>query len=308
MIFVFIYIPWRRGFSKMANIVRGAFILFSAFGILLSNGFAQERPYFVTYDHHMEEPENLEVATNPVIVRSSGIHSFIGNWTELEYGAKGWWTTEFYMDSQHTRNEGSLFTGFRFENRFRLLMREHRINPVLYIEYEHLNGADKTLKEVVGFDGKEGQSDPTREARLEREREFETKLILSSQFKGWNVSENLIGVKNIHEGVWEFGYAFGVSRPLALAASPDPCTLCRENFSSGVEIYGGLGEWRQVTLKGTSQYIAPVLAWNLPSGTTLRVSPGFGLTEQSHGTLIRFGVSHEISGFGHQVRKLFRGN
>ena len=153
----------------MANIVRGVFILFFAFGILLSKGFAQERPYFVTYDHHMEEPENLEVATNPVIVRSSGIHSFIGNWTELEYGAKGWWTTEFYMDGQHTRNEGSLFTGFRFENRFRLLMREHRINPVLYIEYEHLNGADKTLKEVVGFDGKEGQSDPTREARLERE-------------------------------------------------------------------------------------------------------------------------------------------
>ena len=60
----------------------------------------------------MEEPDNLEVATNPVLVRSSGIHSFIGNWTELEYGAKGWWTTEFYMDSQHTRNEGSLFTGF----------------------------------------------------------------------------------------------------------------------------------------------------------------------------------------------------
>src|SRR5206468_9159383 len=100
MIFVFIYIPWRRGFQQMANIVRGAFILFFAFGILLSKGFAQERPYFVTYDHHMEEPENLEVATNPVIVRSSGIHSFIGNWTELEYGAKGWWTTEFYVDGQ----------------------------------------------------------------------------------------------------------------------------------------------------------------------------------------------------------------
>ena len=72
-------------------------------------------------------------------------------------------------------------------------------------------------------------------------------------------------------------------------------------------MYGGLGEWGDVTLKGTSQYIAPVLAWNLPSGTTLRFSPGFGLTGESHSTLFRFGVSHEVSGFGRQVKKLFRG-
>ncbi|HYR44697.1 MAG TPA: hypothetical protein VER98_16820, partial [Terriglobia bacterium] len=76
----------------------------------------------------------------------------------------------------------------------------------------------------------------------------------------------------------------------------------------GLELYGGLGEWGNVTFKGTSQYIAPVLAWNLPNRTTLRVSPGFGLTGQSHGTLIRFGVSREFSGFGQKVRKLFRGN
>jgi hypothetical protein len=149
----------------------------------------------------------------------------------------------------------------------------------------------------------------TREQRIpERERELETKLILSSQVKGWNISENLIGVKNLHGGVWEFGYAFGVSRPLALAASSNVCTLCRENFSLGAEMYGGLGEWGDVTMRGTSQYVAAVLAWNLPSGTSLRLSPGFGLTEQSHGVLLRFGVSHEISGFGRQLGKLFRGN
>lgn len=292
----------------MQSVLRAIFIVIFALTLFASTGLAQERPYFVTYDHHMEEPGSLEIATNPVIGRSPGINSFVGNWTEFEYGAKAWWTSEFYLDSQKTRHDSSLFTGFRFENRFRLLMKEHRINPVLYVEYEHLNGADKTLKEVVGFDGKKSQSEPNSETRLERERELETKLILSSQIKGWNVSENFIGVKNLHEGVWEFGYAFGASRPLALAASADACTLCRENFSAGVELYGGLGKWGQVTLKGTSHYVAPVLAWNLPNGTTLRVSPGFGLTDQSHSTLIRFGVSHEISGFGQQVRKLFRGN
>src|SRR5437867_2684689 len=277
-----------------------------ALGILAAPGLAQERPYFVTYDHHMEEPGNLEVATNPVIGQARGINTFIGNWTEFEYGAKGWWTSEFYIDSQHTMHDNALLTGFRFENRFRLLLREHRVNPVLYVEYEHVNGADKTLKEVVGFDGKEDHSEPNREARLEHERELETKLILSSQIKGWNVSENLIGVKNIHEGVWEFGYAFGISRPLALAASANACTFCRENFTAGVELYGGLGEWGDLTFKGTSQYVAPVLALNLPGGTTLRVSPGFGLTDQSHSTLVRFGVSHEFSGFGQQVRKVLR--
>src|SRR5262249_40359675 len=152
--------------------------------------FAQERPYFVTYDHHMEEPGSLELAVNPVLGRSPALNSFIGSWTEIEYGAKGWWTTEFYLDSQHTRREGGLFTRFRFENRFRLLNREHRFNPVLYLEYEHVNGADKTLKEIVGFDGKSDQAVPNAEARFEHEREIETKLILSSQVRGWNVSEN----------------------------------------------------------------------------------------------------------------------
>jgi hypothetical protein len=268
---------------------------------------AQERPYFVTYDHHMEEPGNLEVATNPVVGRTPGLNSFIGNWTEFEYGARGWWTSEFYVDSQKTLHDDALFTGYRVENRFRLLMKEHRINPVLYVEYEHVNGADKTLKEIVGFDSKDGQRDPNREARLEHESELETKLILSSQIKGWNVSENFIGVKNIHEGVWEFGYAVGTYRPLALAASPNACTFCRENFSAGVELYGGLGDWSNPTLKGTSHYFAPVLAWNLPSGTTLRFSPGIGLTDQSHAALFRFGVSYEISGFGQQIQHLFAG-
>src|SRR5437899_6924111 len=145
----------------MIAALRIAFLFLLTLGVLASPGLAQERPYFITYDHHMEEPGNLEVATNPVIGQARGINTFIGNWTEFEYGAKGWWTSEFYVDSQHTLHDGGLLTGFRFENRFRLLLGEHRINPVLYLEYEHVNGADKTLKEVVGFDSKEGHANPT---------------------------------------------------------------------------------------------------------------------------------------------------
>ncbi len=267
---------------------------------------AQESPYFVTYDHHLEEPGNLEVSINPVAGAPKSAGNFLGSWMEFEYGAKAWWTTEFYLDGQSTRRDSTVFTGWRWENRFRPLAREHWINPILYVEYEDLNGADKSLKEVVGFDSEEDFQAANGEARRERKREMETKLILSTNARGWNIAENFIGEKNLAGGPWEFGYAAGVSRPLALAASAKECNVCRENFQAGLEMYGGLGDWRRFTLSGTSHYLAPVLAWGLPNGMTFRVSPGFGLTHQSARVLFRFGVSYEFPGFGRKVRNLFR--
>lgn len=280
-------------------------ILFSAPALVSLPAQAQGRPYFVTYDHHLEEPGALEVAFNPVVGVPKAGNGFVGSWLEFEYGATGWWTSEFYLDGQSTRRESTLFTGYRWENRFRPLLREHWINPVLYVEYEDLNEADKTLKDVVGFDSGR-DAEPNSEARREREREVELKLILSSNFKGWNVAENMVAAKNLGGGAWEFGYAIGAARPLSLAASPRECTFCRENFRAGVEIYGGLGDWHLFTLSGTSHYLGPVLAWDLPNGVTLRVSPTFGLTGESHRMLLRFGVSHEVPGFGRRVRRFFR--
>ncbi len=126
---------------------------------------AQERPYFITYNHQMEEPGSLEVAIRPVFGTQRGGDSFFAVSTELEYGVKGWWTTELYLSGQSTRNDSTLFTGSRWENRFRVLMREHRINPVVYVEFESLNGADKTLLEVVGHDGEPDHAAPNRETR-----------------------------------------------------------------------------------------------------------------------------------------------
>ncbi|HXE74272.1 MAG TPA: hypothetical protein VNN18_01370 [Candidatus Xenobia bacterium] len=266
---------------------------------------AQGRAYFVAYDHHMEEPGALELSFNPALGVPKDGNKFLGAWMEFEYGATGWWTSEFYLDGQTTWNESTLFTGYRWENRFRPLLREHWINPVLYLEYEDVNEADKTIKDVVGFDS--GRDlEPNDEARHEREREIELKLILSSNFKGWNLSENFIAAKNLAGEAWEFGYAVAVARPLTLAASAEDCTLCAENFRLGLELYGGLGDWHHFTLSETSHYLAPVVAWDLPSGVTLRFSPGFGLTSESHRALIRFGVSYEIAGFGPRLARMFR--
>ena len=69
---------------------------------------------------------------------------------------------------------------------------------------------------------------------------------------------------------------------------------------------GGMGTWHDLSLHETSHYVAPLLAWNLPSGTTLKLSAAFGVTGNSHRTLIRIGVSHEISRFDRRVKDWFR--
>ncbi|MDQ6801615.1 MAG: hypothetical protein M3041_12330 [Acidobacteriota bacterium] len=254
---------------------------------------AQASPYCVTYDHHMEEPGSLEVAINPVFgVPKAGNHAVAGS-LELEYGAKGWWTTALYLDGQSTSREGSGFTGYRFENRFRLLMQEHWINPVLYVEFADVNGADKISKEIVGFDSWRDLAAPIEESRHEKKRELETKLILSNNTHGWNFAGNLIAERHLNAAPWEFGYALATSRPLVLAATATECRFCRENLSLGLELYGGLGEEGRMTLSETSHYVAPTIAWSLLSGTTLRVSPGWGLTANSNRAFVRLGISYE---------------
>lgn len=262
--------------------------------LLALSAAAQESPYFVTYNHHMEEPHHLEVALQPVVAAPKQGNRFIGTALELEFAPKAWWTTELYLDSQSTARESSLFTGYRIENRFRLLLDEHAINPVLYIEYADTNGADKVLREFVGFDSWKDLTPSNAEARLEKEREVETKLILSGDHRGWNVSGNAIAEKNLAGDPWEFGYAVAASRPLALAALPYECRFCPENFSAGIEAYGGIGEQHQITLANTSHYLAPCLSWALPDGLTLRLSPAFGLTSSSNRFLMRFGISYEM--------------
>jgi hypothetical protein len=296
--------PRRRIWSRLSRVLAAAAVLFLVGSASTARA---EGPYFVTYDHHMEEPGSLEISLNPVFGVPKVGNGFLGSATEFEYGVKGWWTTEFYLEGQRTWRESAVFTGFRWENRFRLLMDDHRVNPVLYLEYEDINGADKTFKEVVGFDSGLDNAEHNSETRREIEREIETNLILSSDFKGWNVSENLIAEKRMNAAEpWEFGYAFGANRPLALAASPRDCNFCRENFRAGFELFGGLGDRHDFTLRGTSHYVAPSVSWTLRNGTTLSFSPAVGVTRQSHRALIRVGVSYEFPSFGRRLRRALR--
>ncbi len=263
-----------------------------------------DHPFFVTYTAAMEEPGEFEIANKSVTGKPTDGNHFLGSVWEFEYGAKPWWTTEFYLDAQTTHHEGTLYTGFRWENRFRLSPTEHWINPVLYFEYENLNGADKALLTVVGHDGVDDLDQPLAESRQETERELEAKLILDSSFEGWTLAENLIAEKNLQSGPYEFGYAVGIFRPLGDGSGP--CRVCLGKVQAGVEMYGGLGTNKNFGLRQTSHYVGPTVAWTLPHGVALRVSPNFGITDTSARLLVRFGVSLEIEDLKASIRNFFR--
>lgn len=262
---------------------------------------AQEKPYFVTYSHDLEEPGNLEIETKTALAQPGQSHRYGATATELEYGMKAWWTSELYLDGQATAQDSTIYTGFRLENRFRPLMREHVINPVLYLEFEDISGADKTILEVVGHDGQADLARPNGVARREHKHEAELKLILSSNLKAWNVSENFIAEKNLGHQPWEFGYALGAARPLRTLGSGKPCNFCLEKLTAGAEMYGGLGDTWSLTVSDTSHYLAPIVGWQLPAGR-LSFSAGFGLTGSSLDRVYRFGWASEIPQFGNWFR------
>jgi hypothetical protein len=280
---------WAAGWSLLAVLALGFLPL-----------HAQDN-YFVTYSHELEDPGTLEISAKNIAGSPKGGDAFVASALEFEYGLKTWWTAEFYLDGQTTSGQSTLFTGFRCENRIRMLPREHWINPVLYFEFANINGADKTLLEVVGHDSRADFLG--RNGRHEKKREAEFKLILSSNFKGWNLSENFLAEKNLASAPWEFGYAVGGSRILATASSAKPCTLCRQSFAVGAEMYGGLGNRHSFGLHDTSHYAGPVVTWARPRGPELRFSPNFGLNGNSHGFLFRFAVSYEIEQFLSQVKR-----
>ena len=273
--------------------VRASFVLLSLtlFSVPVA---AQDSPYFVTYTHYLEERGALEIAVSSTTgLPRHGQPAYTAPWLELEYGMSGWWTTEFYLEGVTTQGQGNGFTGVRVENRFRPLQSEHRVNPVLYLEYERVNEGSRIQKEIVGAGGL--VFEPVADLTREWAHEIEAKLILSSAVGGWNLSENVTMEKNLsrREGL-EFGYAAGVARPLGTLANADTCRLCRENFSVGAEVYGGFGSTQGFSPAEQRHYAAPVVAWKIRSETTIKASFGVGLTDTSDRFLLRVGLAYEL--------------
>ena len=260
---------------------------------------AQESPYIVTYDHHLEEPGNLEIETYTTMgIPRAEQRFYAAPWLELEYGVTARWTSELYLEGQGTAGDGAVFTGWRLENRFRPLKREHGINPVLYLEYESTSEASRIQKEIVG--GGADVTAPNSELQAAHNHELEAKVILSGTIHDWNLAGNFTTEKNLSRGEgFEFGYSLGFARPLASLASGTACRFCRENFIAGMEFYGGLGSTGEgFGARDSPHYVAPVLSWQVSENSSIHFSPAVALTGLGSPLLIRFGYSYEIRGFG----------
>ncbi len=278
-------------------------ILFLSGGVRLAHA-QQEPPYFVTYSSVLEEPGNLEIENQNIAAAPHDANAFFAPTVEFEYGVTAWWTAEMYLQGQSTAHDSTVFTGFRFESRFRPLPREYWINPVLYLEYENVNNADKSFLEITGNTSIATLQVSNALLRQDTERSIETKLILSSNFKGFNISENFIAEKAVNSSESaEFGYALAVAHPLADRGGRKRCTFCRQNVAVGAELFGGLGTTDQFGLKQTQQYAAPTVALNTPHGLTFKFSPEFGLNDNAAGVLWRFGASYEIQQFRDYFRR-----
>jgi hypothetical protein len=263
--------------------------------ILFTSGIAlaQERPYFVTYDDQLEQRGELELELLSTTgkVKDEGTR-YVAPWLELEYGVTKWWTAELYLESATFGGDGSAFTGWRVESRFRPIKGEHVINPVLYVEYEDINEASRIQKEIVGRGPL--PFEPISTLKEERARELEGRLILSSWFRKWNVSENLVVEKNLSEdeGV-EFGYAVGVARSFGEAGTWE-CRFCAGALTASLEVYGGLGTTAAGASGATRQFIAPVIAWHVTGSSMFKASAAFGMTSTSDRLVLRVAYTFDL--------------
>ena len=231
-----------------------SFLIFLLF--FATRSFAQESPFFVTYNHHMEEPGNLDIEVSTTNdIPKSGQRFYFAPYTEFEYGVTAQWTTEFYLEGQSTWADSTVFTGWRIENRYKPMKREHWINPVLYLEYENLNEASRIQKEEEGE--APDVSSPNALLTPEHVRELETKLILSSDYHDWNIAENFLMTKNFAESEgFEFGYSFGVSHPLGTLASGATVASAAKTLSPALRCtaaWAARSAWACTTRPNTSR-------------------------------------------------------
>ena len=105
---------------KTKRVLIGAFAALTLLPLPLRSQEKIPSPYFVPYDHYMEELDTLDIEADSVVGKDPDINTFVATAFQFEYGVRKWWTSELYLDMQTTQHESTVFTGFRIENRFRI--------------------------------------------------------------------------------------------------------------------------------------------------------------------------------------------
>lgn len=250
---------------------------------------------FVTYNHHTAEQGEKEIKLYSDFSHAGVEEGYAAQLLELEYGVADRWTTSLYFEGVAIDGESYDFGGWRFENRVRLFEQEVPFNPVLYVEYEHLEPAHRYKRAVTGRT--HGDEDEEEEGT---EHELETKLILGQDISNRiNVAFNWINEANLETGNWEFGYATGLNYVLYESENDqgERCPFGCKEFKLGLELYGGLGNSDEGLTFGwskTEQYAGLNILAEFGGGLEVGTGIALGLTGDSEDTIIRTMVGYEF--------------
>lgn len=274
--------------------------------------------YFVTYNHHLEKGEREVMVmfdyTRPSATnREEGQDSYFSQMVELEWVVTDQFATELMLEGFEEPGGQKKFTGFRWENRYRLFKNEVPLNPVLYMEYEHLDYQTRFKMETSGWIHPP-YPETEREGRPKDERILETRLVLSQDFGSTNVAFNWINETDLRTGRTDFGYATGVMHYFghgehhhhSESSESDAHEEAPESeggYASGIrlaaigaELWGALGDDRKLDLSPSRQqhYLGPVVMFHLGKKWMMHLSPTFGLSEASDDMIVRFALGYEF--------------
>lgn len=273
--------------------------------------------YFVTYNSHISKGElelmimNDFTAPSPVRREDDGQHNYFSNMIEIEYGITEQFASELMFEAFEEVTTGEAkFTGFRWENRYRLFRNEVPLNPMVYLEYEDLDPATRYKMEVSGW-----VRPPYQESGAEpdRERILESRLILSQDFGPLNVAFNWINESDLNEsGSTAFGYALGLRYELnqghyardAEEEGPEHAGHHEDTREAeheagvvalGLELYGALGDMQKLAVWPSRQehYLQPALMTHLGEHVMLHLGVAIGLSNASD-DLVRTGLAIEF--------------
>ena len=268
--------------------------------------------YFVTYNHHVSEGELELMIMNDFTTPSKfkreddGQHTYFSNMIELEYGVSAQFATEFMLEAfEEPATSLTRFTGFRWENRYRLFLEPVPFNPVVYVEYEDLDPDTRFKMEVSGWIDPPYKKDESEEP--ERERILESRLILSEDFGPVNVAFDWINETDLNGSGTAFGYACGMRYAInhghGAREATSPHAQHHEGegkekrmpVSIGLELYGGLGDTQKMALQPSRQehYLQPVIMVHLSEQIMFHLALAIGLSKASD-DLVRTGLGVEF--------------
>jgi hypothetical protein len=223
---------------------------------------ADRRAYAETYEAVTAAPGQLDVEAWHTYASGGEISNgppTKGNRTmlELEYGITARWDVALY-NLLDTGTEDDGYAGFKIETRYRLALPGTLfVDPVLYLEYQHLFRGDATDK-------------------------FEIKGIFARNIGPWNLALNLAfeleREKEMDETEFkpEGEFAFGVSRELGSPA-----------LKLGAEVFGFVEKEEVPGMEAEVEpyiFAGPALSWatglhSALSGLWLTVGAGRGIVE-----------------------------